>query len=219
MDCYLGLDEETTVVNQMIKKDFQSLIDNNLENILDKFINDRRVISFIEYYNTIVLDGIVINFGKFSHYWALHMRREDHLFFSNNFYTNLKLKDEIIKENDIDLFYKKYCVKKESRTKATIHECERNEAIFCCKLFHVILPNDFPPMDNQIIKHFGLSNKNKIDSYKIIKFGYELFLDKNEDIIDQIKQAFTRKEFNYIRIAELSNYRIIDMIYWVNLNR
>ena len=200
------IDEKATIVSQTIEKDFQSLIDNNFENILGKFINDKRVKCFIEYYNKIVLDHDKINFGTFKAKWAIQgMTKEVYNDFNKFFYDERK--NIIIKEKDIDSFYIKCCCKK------------RKELIFCCKLFHVILPDLFPPIDNQIIKHFGLSNKNKIDSYKIIKRGYDLFLEKNEEKLNQIKLALTKEEYRYIRINELTNYRIIDMIYWVNLNR
>lgn len=205
MKKYTNLEEKTEIVKQRIEDDIQSLFDKNIENLFDGFEKDERTKAFIKYYNEIVLDQNKINFGTFKAKWAIQgMTKEAYTDFDNNFDER---KNEIINEKNIDLFYEKYCREK------------RNEAIFCCKLFHVILPNEFPPVDNQIIKHFELTNGNKINSYKIIKRGYELFISQNEEKINQIKQALTKEKYDYIRINELSNYRIIDMIYWFILNR
>jgi hypothetical protein len=203
MDNSKSFKERAEIVRQRIESDFSN--SKNIENIIDEFKGDQRTIAFIKYYNSIVLDNEKIDFGTFKSKWAIQgMTREVYSFFNNNFD---KLRDEIINDKNIDSFYKNYCC------------TERNETIFCCKLFHVILPHEFPPIDNNIIKHFKLNERNKMNSYKIIKYGYELFISKNEDIINQIKKVLLKDEYKYIRIKELSNYRILDMIYWFILNR
>jgi hypothetical protein len=211
-------------VSKIIQGDFQGEYFHfysyeDIEFFFDQF--DKKIKVFIEYYNKIILDKNEISFGKFNYYWALHLRKKDIIYFDNNFYKLKKLKNEIENEKNIDLFYERYCCK-EGESDGAIYCCERNEKIFCCKLFHAILPNEFPLIDNQIMKYFKSSNKDgkgKMDSYKIIHRGYDLFIDSNKEKIDQIKQALTKDKYDYIRIKELSYYRFLDMIYWFILNR
>jgi hypothetical protein len=198
-------EKQAEIVNKIIEFDFKNYFDENLEDIIDEFKKDKRTTNFINYYNSIVLDHIEINFGTFKAKWAIQgMTKDVYSYFNDNF---AELKYEIISKKDIASFYKNHCCKK------------REEAIFCCKLFHVLLPNEFPPIDNNIIKYFRLNNEHKMVSYQIIKRGYELYLNRNQIKIEQIRKLLSKNKFNYIRINELSNYRIIDMIYWFKLNR
>ena len=195
--------EKAVSVKDRVKKDFSDL--NDIKNDINEFIMDKRTIKFIEYYNKIVLDKERISFGTFKALWAIQgMTKNVYSYFDNNYD---ELKKEIINEKNIDLFFKRYCCE------------EREEAIFCCKLFHVILPNDFPPIDNEIIKHFKMNRERKIESYKIIKHGYELFIKENKNIINTLRLLLMNNEYSYIRINELSDFRILDMIYWFKLNR
>lgn len=197
--------KKAEIVNKIIESDFQEFNDEKLEKIFDEFKEDKRTITFINYYNSIVLDHTKINFGTFKARWAIRgMTKEAYSYFDNNF---IKLKQEIISRKDINTFYENHCCKK------------RKEAIFCCKLFHVLLPNEFPPIDNNIIKHFKLYYGNKMVSYQIIKSGYDLYLNKNKNKLEQIRKLLSKNKYSYLRTNELSNYRIIDMIYWFLLNR
>jgi len=198
-------EEKANSVKTIIVNDFQTIEDGNFGKIFDEYLQDKRTISFIDYYNSIVLDRKKIEFGTFKSKWAIQgMKKKVYSYFDNNYNDII---NEIIKVKNIDSFYKNYCCK------------ERDEAIFCCKLFHVILPNEFPLVDNNILKHFKLSLIYKITSYKIMKQGYELFINENKDILDKIKKILSLEKYKYIRINELSNFRIIDMIYWYLLNR
>jgi hypothetical protein len=203
MDEYI--EDQAEIINNLIVNDFKSFNEKNLEKIIDEFKEDKRTITFIQYYNSIVLDHKKINFGTFKTKWAIQgMTKKVYSYFDDNFND---LKYEIINLKDIDLFFKDRCCK------------EREEAIFCCKLFHVLLPNEFPPIDNNIIKHFKLNTYQKMISYKIIKCGYELYINNKQNKIKQIRKLLSKDKYSYIRINELSNFRIIDMIYWFILNR
>ena len=200
-------EEKADIVKCKTESDFNSLTSNNIENLFDDFKNDKRnrTICFINYYNSIVLNHDNINFSTFIAQWKIRgMTKEAYSYFDDNFDI---LEKEIKDKKDIDSFFVDYC-------------CEnRKEAIFCCKLFHVILPSEFPLIDNYIIKHFKLNNEDKMTAYKIIKRGYDLYINKNEEKIKQIKLILSKEKYHYIRINELSNYRILDMIYWFKLAR
>jgi hypothetical protein len=205
MNKYWTIEEKAKIVNEFMRKDFQIFSDEYLEKLFDEFREDKRTITFINYYNDIVLDNKKINFGTFKAKWAIRgMERKVYSYFDNNLN---ELKHEIISKKDIYSFYEKHCCKK------------RREAIFCCKLFHVLLPDEFPPIDNKIIKHFKLNNECKMVSYQIIKHGYELYLKNNRNKIKEIRKVLSKSKYSYLRINELSDYRIIDMIYWFALNR
>jgi len=205
MNKYWNKEEKAKIVNEFIRDDFQNFSDEYLEKLFDEFREDKRTITFINYYNDIVLDNKKINFGTFKAKWAIQgMEKKVYSYFDDNF---IELKHEIIGKKDIYSFYEKYCCKR------------RREAIFCCKLFHVILPGEFPPIDNNIIKYFKLNNESKIVSYQIIKHGYELYLKSNQNKMIEIKKILSKNKYSYLRINELSDYRIIDMIYWFVLNR
>ena len=192
-------------VKIQIEKDFNALDESELEEFFKKFKDDNRTLSFLEYYNKSVLDKEKINFGEFKRQWAIQgMTREVFNFFTENFD---KLKEEIKKERDIKTFFEKYC--------CTV----RKEASFCSKLFHTILPDEFPPVDNPIKKKFHLQKEEFIKSVLIIKREYQLFIKENQDKINLIKKLLSKPEFAYLRINELSDIRILDMYYWFKENR
>ncbi len=138
----LNFDKKVNFVKSQIEEEFNSLDEVQLENSFEKYKQDKRTYTFIDYYNRIVLDKENIDFGEFKRQWAIQgMTREVFNFFTENFE---KLKKEIETEKDIKKFFKKYCCK------------VRKEASFCSKLFHTILPNEFQPVDNPIKKRFNL---------------------------------------------------------------
>ncbi len=192
-------------VKIQIEKDFNALDESGLEEFFKKFKDDSRTLSFLEYYNKSVLDREKIDFGEFKRQWAIQgMTREVFNFFTENFD---KLKEEIKKERDIKTFFEKYC--------CTV----RKEASFCSKLFHTILPDEFPPVDNLIKKKFHLQKEEFIKSVLIIKRGYQLFIKENQNKVNLIKKLLSKPEFAYLRINELSDIRILDMYYWFKENR
>lgn len=192
-------------VKIQIEKDFNALDESELVEFFKKFKDDSRTLSFLEYYNKSVLDKEKIDFGEFKRQWAIQgMTREVFNFFTENFN---ELKEEIKKERDIKSFFEKYC--------CTV----RKEASFCSKLFHTILPDEFPPVDNPIKKKFHLQKEEFIKSVLIIKRGYQLFIKENQDKINLIKKILSKPEFAYLRISELSDIRILDMYYWFKENR
>ena len=195
--------EKAELVKTILINDFSNI--NTIKTDIDEFINDKRTLKFIEYYNKIVLDHERIKFGTFKALWAIQgMTKEVYTYFDTNFD---KIKEEIICTKNIETFFEKHCCK------------EREEAIFCCKLFHVILPNEFPPIDNPIIKHFKIDKEHKITAYKIIKNGYELFIKEKTNKMKDLRDLLSNKNYNYLRTNELSDFRILDMIYWFKLNR
>ena len=96
---------------------------------------------------------------------------------------------------------------------------KKSPSSFCSKLFHTVLPNEFPPVDNPIKNRFNLQNEDFIDSVLIIKKGYELFLEDNQDKIHLIKGVLSKPKFAELRVNELSDIRILDMYYWFKENR
>jgi len=132
------------------------------------------------------------------------MKKHIYQDFDNNFEDRKK---EIIKKKDIKDFYNKYC------------RIERNEAAFCAKLFHTVLPNEFPPLDNPIKNHFKLQNTDFIESVLIVKKAYRLFIKENQDKIQMIRTNLSKTKFEIIRINELSDFRLLDMYYWLIISR
>ena len=160
-------------VKTQIENDFNALDESKLEEFFNKFKGDNRTLSFLAYYNKTVLDKEKIDFGEFKRQWAIQgMTREVFNVFTDNFEM---LKREIRKERDIKKFFEKYC--------CTV----RKEASFCSKLFHTILPDEFPPVDNPIKKKFQLQREEFIKSVLIIKRGYQLFIRENPAKINSIK--------------------------------
>jgi len=192
-------------VANKIEQDFRGLNGLELEEFFNKFKEDKRTISFLEYYNKSVLDKERIDFGEFKRQWAIQgMTKQVFNFFTANFD---RLKEEIQGGKNIRAFFEKYC-------------CEvRKEASFCSKLFHTILPDEFPPVDNPIKKKFNLQNEEFINSVLIIKEGYNLFIKENKDKINLIRNTLLKPKFAYLRINELSDIRILDMYYWFKENR
>ena len=192
-------------VKVQIEKDFSAFDKSELEQFFKKFEKDNRTCSFLKYYNKTVLDKEKINFGEFKRQWAIQgMTRKVFDSFTNNFD---KRKEEIKKEKDIKMFFKKYC--------CTV----RREGSFCSKLFHTILPDEFPPVDRAIKTKFRLQNEEFIKSVLIIKQGYGLFIKENQDKIDLFRKLLSKPKFAYLRINELSDIRILDMYYWFKENR
>jgi len=199
------IDSKALEVKRQIENDIATITAKDLDDFFTKSLADNRTISFINYYNKTVLDKETINFGEFKRQWAIQgMKKHIYQDFDNHFEER---KQEIIREKDITNFYNKYCRK------------ERNEAAFCCKLFHTILPNEFPPLDNPIRKHFKLHRIDFIESFLIVKKAYELFIKDNQDIVQMIRDNLYNTKFKIIRITELSNLRLLDMYYWLKISR
>lgn len=193
------------LIKTMIEEDFKNFNDPELETFFDKFRNDKRTLSFIEYYNKTILDKEKIKFSEFKSKWAIQgMTKEIYLYFDENYES---LREEIVYKKDIRTFFEKHCVKK------------RKESSFCSKLFHTFLPSEFPPIDNPIRKKFNLNKEDFITSVLIIKRAYELFINQNPDFIKRIRIVLSKNKFAYLRINELSDIRILDMYYWFKLNR
>ena len=87
------------------------------------------------------------------------------------------------------------------------------------KLFHTILPNKFPPLDNPIRKHFKLQRIDFIESLFIVKKGYGLFISDNQDKIQMIRDNLYKTKFKVFRVSELSDLRLLDMYYWLKISR
>lgn len=203
------MDEEAksrvTFVKIQIEKDFEDLNEFELDGFFRKFGNDNRTLSFIKFYNKTVLDKENIDFREFKSQWAIQgMTRDVCNFFSENFG---RLREEIVRERDIKKFFEKYC--------CTV----RREASFCSKLFHTILPEESPPVDNPIKNKFHLRKEEFIKSVLTIKEGYKLFIKENPNKISLIRKILSKPEFAYLRVNELSDIRILDMYYWFKENR
>lgn len=193
-------------LRKVIEKDFENLDEQKLEDFFNKFINDKSF-SFINYYNKTVLDREKINFREFvsPKNWAIRgMDREMVEYFNNNYN---KLKEEILREKDISKFFKIYCCREKDGRK-------RREGSFCSKLFHTFLPHEFPPVDSNIRKHFGLKYNHFINDVLLVKKGYQQFIKENSKIIKKIREVLSKNIFSKLRIKELSDIRILDMYYW-----
>jgi hypothetical protein len=203
------LESKANFVKIQIQRDFNALSESDLEIFFEKFKDDKRTLSFLEYYNKTVLDKQNIDFGQFKRQWAIQgMTKKVCTFFNERFD---ELKEEIEKEQNVKTFFEKYCCPPCTE--------RRKEASFCSKLFHTILPDEFPPVDNPIRRKFHLQKEEFIESILIIKRGYNLFAQENPDKINLIRRLLSKPQFAYLRVNELSDIRILDMFYWFKENR
>lgn len=93
------LESKANFVKKQIEEDFKTLNEQELEKFFEKFKEDKRTLSCLEYYNRTVLDREKIDFGEFKRQWAIQgMTKEVFNFFNENFE---KLKEEIKKERDL----------------------------------------------------------------------------------------------------------------------
>ncbi len=199
------IDSKAAEIKKQIEKEIIPLTSKDILELFNDAIEDNRSLSFINYYNKTVLDKETINFGEFKRQWAIQgMKKYIYQDFDKNFKER---KLEIIKEKNIKDFYNKYC------------RIERNEAAFCGKLFHTILPDEFPPLDNPIKNHFKLQNTDFIESVLIVKKAYGLFIKENQDKVQMIRTNLSKTKFEIIRINELSDFRLLDMYYWLEISR
>ena len=186
-----------------VEKDFSSFTDERIRYFFSQFFATTKAKNFVFFYNRIVLDKQPFDFGEFNNRWAIRMSTKAREIFDTKYE---ELKKEIIEQKNIQTFYEKYCCN------------ERKEAIFCCKLFHCVLPNEFPPVDNNIIAYFahhtGLNHNDKIAAYSLIRAGYLLFLSNNKDRITKVKQALSDPKYRFLRLNESYDFRILDAIYW-----
>ena len=196
-------------VEKIIEDEFNNLTKQDFETFFDKFQSDSRTLSFIKYYNETVLDKTKISFKEFRHQWALHFTTPFYVYFDANYNTII---NEIRKKKNIRDFHDKFCTDRSGKI-------ERKQGSFCSKLFHTVLPLEFPPIDNPIRKKFNLQKEDFIMSVLIIKRGYELYIKDNSKIINLIRTILLKNKFSYLRINELSNIRILDMYYWFKENR
>lgn len=199
-----------TRIKEQIEYEFNNINEQEFEEFFDKFQNDKRTISFIEYYNKTVLDKEKIIFKEFKHEWKLRFTRTFYNYFDSN---HDKLIYEIASKKNIKEFNNKYCIDKYAKKNKSRQDS------FCSKLFHTILPSEFPPLDDAIRNKFGLQNKDFITSVLIIKKGYEFFIENNPEKINLLRNILSKNKFFYLRIKELSDIRILDMYYWFKENR
>lgn len=197
---------KTSLIKRKIEEDFEKLNEQEFETFFDKFQNDKRTLSFIEYYNKTVLDKSKVKFSEFSYQWALHLTKKFYVYFDKNYDF---LIDEIKNKKNIIDFHNRFC----------IDNLGKRRGSFCSKLFHTILPSEFPPVDNPIRKRFNLQNEDFITSVLIIKEGYESFIKNNPELIKLIRKVLSKDKFSYLRVDELSDIRILDMYYWFLENR
>ena len=198
---------KSILVKEQIEKDLKEVNEQELERIFDEFQTDKRNNSFIKYYNDTILDKAKIKFSTFSYQWALHLTKSFISFFDEKFDS---LINEIKNKKDIKEFHDNFC----------IDNLGKRRGSFCSKLFHTILPSEFPPVDNPIRKKFKLQREDFITSVLIIKRGYEIFIKENPEIISLIKKAILSKtKFDFLRVNELSDIRILDMYYWIKESR
>lgn len=209
--------EKINEVKQRIEKDFSELDEQELEKFFDRFGKDERTKQFIEYYNKTVLNKEKIKFSEFNspQAWATRCSAKFYSFFDKNYALIIK---EIKTNKDITTFFKKYCFEQDTCIKNG-KQVKKSPRTFCSKLFHTILPDEFPPVDNPIKEELGLQKEEFIKSVLIIKKGYELFIKENQDKILLIRKLLSKQKFAYLRINELSDIRILDMYYWFKLNR
>jgi hypothetical protein len=200
------IETKAVLIANKIDQDFRELEGQELEDFFDKFQNDKRTLSFIDYYNRTVLDKEKINFGTFSYQWALHLPKTFYTYFNENFNY---LANEIKNNKNLEDFHKHFCITQSGKRMSS----------FCSKLFHTLLPSEFPPVDNPIRKQFGLQKEDFITSVLIIKRGYELFIQENPKQINLIRTILSKDKFSYLRINRLSDIRILDMYYWFKENR
>lgn len=194
-------------VKEKIKEDFQNLNERQLEYFFDKFISDP-TFSFIKYYNKTILDREKIDFKEFvsPKNWAIRGIDKETIEYFNKNYD--KLKEEITREKDISKFFETHCYRKRKNGRI------RREGSFCSKLFHTFLPQEFPPVDSNIRKHFDLKDDNFIKDVLLVKEEYQQFIKKNPEIIRKIRIILSKDKFFELRAKELSDVRILDMYYW-----
>ena len=199
------IDLKAIEVKSKIENDVAGMTAAEIDKFFTKKLFDKRVISFTKFYNKTVLDKERFNFGEFKHQWAIQgMKKHIYQYFEDNFE---ELKREIINEKNILSFYNKYCRK------------ERNEASFCCKLFHTSLPDEFSPLDNPIREHFKLQRIDFMESFLIVKKAYELFIKDDKDQIQMIRDILNKPKFKVLRVNEISDLRLMDMFYWLKISR
>lgn len=205
-----NIDVLAAQVKEQIENEFNNFNEKELNDFFNKFQNDKRTLSFIEYYNKTVLDKEKIIFKEFKREWKLRFTRTFYNYFDSNY-------DELIYEikskKNIKEFYDKYCIDKYGKKNKS------KQGSFCSKLFHTILPSEFPPLDDAIRNKFDLTKKDFITSVLIIKKGYELFIENNPEKINLLRNILSKNKFSYLRIKELSDIRILDMYYWFKENR
>ena len=95
-----------------------------------------------------------------------------------------------------------------------ITNSKRNEVVFCSKLFHTILPCEYPPVDRRILEEFELSSA--IGNVLIVKKAYENSIKDrgNKNKLDIIRKVLSKDKFSEFRVDKLSDMRILDMFYW-----
>lgn len=198
--------EKIKLIEEKIVEDLSGLNEEKIELFFDKFKDDR-TFSFIKYYNKTVLDKGRISFGEFVSWrnWAIRgMSRMVYNYFDKNYDKIIK---EIKRKMNIEEFFNKYC-----KAGSKITNSKRNEVVFCSKLFHTVLPNEYPPIDSHILKEFGLLSD--IANVLIVKKAYENSSKDNKDKLDIVRKVLAKDKFSEFRINELSDMRILDMFYW-----
>ena len=80
------IESKAVLVKKKIEEDFKETNEHELEKFFDKFQDDKRVLSFLKYYNKTVLDKTQIKFSEFKYQWALHLTKRFYTSFHQFYY-------------------------------------------------------------------------------------------------------------------------------------
>jgi len=198
--------EKIKLIEEKIKNYLNKLDEEKIESFFDRYKKDK-TFPFIKYYNKTVLDEGRIDFGEFKYWWGLQgLPERVYGYFDENYD---RIIEEIKRERNIEKFFNKYC-----KAGNKITNSKRNEVVFCSKLFHTILPCEYPPVDRRILEEFELSSA--IGNVLIVKKAYENSIKDrgNKNKLDIIRKVLSKDKFSEFRVDKLSDMRILDMFYW-----
>lgn len=201
----VDIDPKEVGIKTKIEGDFSVV---EPERLFDDFLNDKEAMSFIPYYNKTVLDHSLIDFLKFKKKWMIQGMTGEFCSAFDKHQTDFF--KEIREEKDIVGFYKNHCIYTYRDKKGK--ERTRSECSFCSKLFHTVLPAEFPPFDKHIRNNFDL--EDGIKSVLTLKGGYELFIKHDGRRVKGLREFLSQDKFRVFRVPELSDMRLIDMYYW-----
>jgi len=91
-------------------------------------------------------------------------------------------------------------------------------ASFYSKLLHTYCPEDYPALDNPIKKYLGLKKEGFVVSIGIIRNAYARYSSEKSSKISEIRDILKQKASEALRVDELSDQKILDMVFWTIAN-
>lgn len=193
-------------------------IDNSGDNLVRETVQIfLRQTAFTGFYNALVLEGRHYEDENFFRTFAWHWRLLRGIACDSPFFNKLardrKKIRRLVQKGQLLKLYRNYFERTE--VKRDNRKVPREQGSFFAKLTHCICPCKYAPMDTRVRAFLGLQNTCSVVSFEVITNSYHQWRKQNARRMTRLKKvAVKADDKDRLRVRDLSDLRILDMILW-----